>query len=88
MPRFPVEKELMLCESCGEIIGAVDHMKWIALKVGAKSYANPALMAALHPELRQIMTPVGARSAEDRSDLMRPVCTACRRRSLALEVWG
>jgi hypothetical protein len=77
----------MLCGDCGEVIGTVDQMKWIANRIGPKTYANPALMAALHPELRAVAKAV-AGLPEDRSDLMRPVCTACRRRVLAFEVWG
>ncbi len=87
-PSFSVQKELLLCEGCGEIIGAVDHLKWISHKIGSKTYANPSLMAAVHPEMRRAMPKQTPGPAEDRSDLMRPVCTACRRRVLAIEVWG
>ncbi len=87
-PEFTVEKELLVCEGCGEVIGALDHLKWISHRIGSKTYANPSLMAAMHPEMRRARPAAAGEPAEDRSDLMRPVCTACRRRVLALEVWG
>ena len=87
-PQFSVQKELLLCEGCGEVIGALEHLQWISHKIGSKTYANPSLMAAVHPEMRRAMPKGAPGPAEDRSDLMRPVCTACRRRVLALEVWG
>ena len=87
-PSFSVQKELLVCEGCGETIGTIDHLKWVARKIGPKTYANPTLMSALHPEMRRSMPRTTGEPAEDRSDLMRPVCTACRRRVLAMEVWG
>ena len=87
-PQFTVEKELMICEGCGEVIGTIDQLRWVSRKIGAKTYANPSLMAAVHPEMRRARREPSEEPAEDRSDLMRPVCTACRRRVLAMEVWG
>lgn len=87
-PRVPVEKELMFCEGCGEIIGCIDHMKWIADRIGPQTYANPALMAAMHPGLRPVTRTTSGKTPEDRSDLMAPLCTKCRRRALAAEIWG
>ena len=87
-PIDTVEKELMLCECCGEVIGCVEHLKWIARRIGPKTYASPALMAALNPRQRAGGTKSQTGASEDRSDLMRALCTSCRRRVLASEVWG
>ena len=46
-----VEKELVRCEHCGDIITTVDQLKWIARKTGSLSVANPTLMIALHKDL-------------------------------------
>jgi formate hydrogenlyase subunit 6/NADH:ubiquinone oxidoreductase subunit I len=87
-PRVSVEKELMLCEGCGSVIGCVDHLKWIARRIGPKTYANPALLAATNPVLRRVQVRIHREPAEDRSNLMRALCPNCRRGVLALEVWG
>ena len=39
-----VDKELLICEACDEIIGAVDHVRWVARKLGALAFGNPLLM--------------------------------------------
>ena len=39
-----VEKELLICESCDEVIGAVDHVLWVARKLGPLAFGNPLLM--------------------------------------------
>jgi len=40
------EKDLLLCEACGEIIGALDHVRWVAKRLGHLAYANPTMMLA------------------------------------------
>ena len=75
-----LEKELLLCEKCGEVIGPVDHIKWAARKVGAKAYANPNLAITLEGELIAAPQPGGPAGEEvDRSDIMRILCPHCRR---------
>ena len=76
-----LEKELVLCEMCGEVISTRDHLLWAARKVGPKLYANPTLVMTL--EGQAVAAP--ARSvreggpAADRSDIMRVLCPHCRR---------
>ena len=38
-----IEKELQLCEICGEAIACCDHLKWISEKIGELTYSNPTL---------------------------------------------
>ena len=38
-----VEKELLLCQSCGEVITTVEHLEWIAEKVKEAAFTNPTL---------------------------------------------
>jgi hydrogenase-4 component H len=48
-----LDKELLLCEKCGEVISTKDHIRWVARKVGPKAYANPSLALTLeeHPSV-------------------------------------
>ena len=52
--RESIEKELVLCEICGGVVGARDHLLWIARRVGPAAFTNPTLMLpmldALVPE--------------------------------------
>jgi len=75
-----MEKELLVCEKCGEVIGAIDHVKWVAEKLGPKAYANTSLALTLEGQLvtaPQPSQPAGAQV--DRSDIMRVLCPHCRR---------
>ena len=45
--RDSIEKELVLCERCGEPVAARDHLLWIAKRVGASAYSNPTLFLPL-----------------------------------------
>ena len=38
-----IEKELILCEKCGEVITTRAHLLWIAKRTGELAYANPNL---------------------------------------------
>jgi hydrogenase-4 component H len=83
-----VEKELLLCEHCGDLIGAVDHLKWIARKVGSLAVANPALLVALHRDMG-LTTDPGPRGDQPggRGDTYRVMCPSCRREVYLTEDW-
>lgn len=78
--REKVEKELVLCELCREVIGARDHLLWIARRVGPSAYSNPTLMLtmldALSPESAAIPE---EGVAPARGDRIRVLCPKCRR---------
>jgi len=85
-----IQKELVLCEKCGEPITTRDHLRWIARKLGTKRYTNPSLILTAEEELGLL----GEESARDpevpagRSDILRILCDECRREVLLREAWG
>ena len=84
-----VEKDLVLCEVCGAVIGARDHLCWVAERTGAKSYANPTLFLVAQGE--QGLVEAQARHGQQpprRADMMRVTCPKCRRAVLVREMWG
>jgi len=84
-----VEKELVLCEHCGAIIGARDHLRWLAGRLGAQAYANPTLiLAGLQAACAAAPpAPCDPDAPELRSDLMRVLCPKCRRETFLTEEW-
>ena len=76
------EKELLLCKACGEIIGAVDHILWVARRLGHLAYANPTLMlvALSKGKLADVEPPAGIESTDQllRGDRIRILCPRCR----------
>ena len=85
-----VEKELVLCDLCGAVIGARDHLLWLAERLGAKRYANPTLILLADGEMG-LVEPAAPRQPDrplDRADAMRILCPKCRRATVLRETWG
>ena len=74
-----LDKELLLCENCGGVVSAKDHLKWVARKVGPKVFANPTLALTLEGQLVAAPHEAGGGSQADRSGIMRILCPHCRR---------
>ena len=76
------EKDLLLCEGCGAIIGARDHVLWVARRLGHLAYANPTLMLAALSEgkLADAEPPAAVKSTDEllRGDRIRILCPKCR----------
>jgi hydrogenase-4 component H len=85
-----IEHDLVICEVCGAIVGTPKHLRWVAEKLGAKTYANPTLMVLADGSMK-LAPPDAGRPGEPalpRSDMMRVMCPACRRTSVIRELWG
>jgi len=84
-----IEKELLLCNMCGEVITTKDHLRWLADRLGVKRYTNPTLILIAEEKL-ELLDGESARTETppDRSDIMRILCPHCRRHVLLREVWG
>lgn len=76
------EKELALCEICGDVITTKAHLAWIAKRLGSLAFANPTLF---------ISSLKGMGFADDvlqaakdytlRPDRIKILCSKCRRRT-------
>jgi len=84
-----VEKDLVICEYCGAVIGTADHIRWVARKLGTKAYANLGLALMLYKDLG--LVPETAPRPEipiTRADHVRFLCPKCRRELILFEQWG
>ena len=76
------EKELALCEICGDVITAKAHLVWVAKKLGPLAFSNPTLFLE---SLKTMGIAEGvAKSARDyflRSDRLKVLCAKCRRKA-------
>ncbi len=74
------EKELVLCETCGDVITAKAHLEWIARKIGPLAFSNPTLFVS---SLKGLGFAEGVMQAVKdyllRSDRMKVLCSKCRR---------
>ena len=77
-----VEKELVVCERCGEVIAPVAQLAWLADRLGPVAYANPTLYMQAGIGLGCVEETV--RNPADgflRQDRMAIQCPKCRRQS-------
>ncbi len=83
------EKDLLFCEVCGSPVACVDHIRWIAKKIGLLAYANPTIYLTRHKEeLNAVMKNAGRDEGQvARSDQVRITCPSCRREILFREQW-
>ena len=84
-----VEKEAAYCEICGEPFAAKAHLDWIAKKVGDLVNANPTLFLTVYEQLGTAEPRPPRGSVQPyRSDTLRILCPACRRKTYLNEEWG
>ena len=80
-----VDKELLLCEVCGEVIAPVDALRWLAQRLGPVAFANPTLMLAQARDLALVddgvAAPPQAADAPRRGDRISLHCPHCRRKT-------
>ena len=75
-----IEKELQLCEVCGDVIACKDHLKWIAQKIGELTYSNPTLYLSRLASLGIIdENIIAVLEDQGRSDRVKILCARCRR---------
>ena len=74
-----VEKELVLCEACGCLIGAKDHLVWVAKKLGPLAYSNPTAYVSQLKDLRLAYLKVEQSEELTRQDRLNVLCPKCRR---------
>ena len=74
-----VEKELLICEHCGSVIGAKDHIRFLAKKLGILAYGNPALILAHQDNLKIAKVDAG---------MAKVLCPKCRRESMLKDEYG
>ena len=77
-----IEKELVLCECCGEPVACRDHLIWISDRLAELTFSNPTLYLTKMRELG-VTDENLVRTAMDgwRPDRMKVLCARCRRQT-------
>jgi len=84
-----VEKELVICQDCGEVIATVDQLRWVAQRLGPKAFGNMGLTLLLSEDLGLVSPAVrDPRRPHDRGDNVSILCPRCRREVILYEQWG
>lgn len=75
-----IDKDLQLCEVCGDVIACKDHLKWIAEKIGELAFSSPTLYLARLEGLGIVDDNIiSALKSHGRSDRGKILCARCRR---------
>ena len=75
-----IEKELQLCEMCGDPVACKDHLKWISERLGELSYSSPTLYLSRLGDLGIIdQNIISGLKDNGRSDRVKILCARCRR---------
>ena len=72
-----VDKELAICEACGEIIAPRDQLTWIKQRLGEKAYAHPNLMLETQRQFFDV-APSKPKARLRREDQIKELCPKCR----------
>ena len=77
-----IEKELVMCEVCGELLAPADQLRWLAERLGPVSFANPTLAMFSGQKLGYVEAGVRNTSVNIlRSDRMAIQCPKCKRKT-------
>ncbi len=78
--KTSIEKDLLFCDHCGEVVGTIDHVKWVVKRLGPLAYASPGLLLVSHKELGLAEGKVSRlKELPGRSDRIKFCCPKCRR---------
>jgi len=72
-----IDKEIVLCEICGEVIAARDQLLWIKDRLGAKAYAHPNFLLEEQKQFFEV-EPAVPKSRIRREDQIKELCPICR----------
>ncbi len=72
-----IEKEIVLCEACGEVIACRDHLIFITHQLGSKAFSHPNFLLETQ---KQFMDVKESKIKEKirREDYIKEVCPKCR----------
>jgi len=77
-----IEKELVMCEICGDLLAPADQLYWLAERLGPVSFANPTLAMFSGQRLGYVEQGVSNSSLTTlRSDRMAIQCPKCKRQT-------
>lgn len=80
-----IEKELVMCEVCGDVLAPADQLYWLADRLGPVSFANPTLAMFSGQRLGYVEQGVSSSSVTTlRSDRMAIQCPKCKRQTAAV----
>ncbi|MGC9364730.1 MAG: 4Fe-4S dicluster domain-containing protein [Fidelibacterota bacterium] len=79
-----VEKELAICESCGNAFACHDHLLFVRERLGAKAYAHPNLLIETQRQFTKL-NPSSVKERIRREDIIKMMCPVCRHKTVVAD---
>jgi formate hydrogenlyase subunit 6/NADH:ubiquinone oxidoreductase subunit I len=80
-----IQKDLVVCEGCGEIIAPYDQILWVAKRLGPLTFSNPSLMLFYLRNQKLSIDEAEIKKEEKeflRADRIKILCPRCRREAV------
>ncbi len=80
-----IEKELMVCDTCGDLVVPLDQYLWVAQKLGPLSFSNATLLLIYLQSLNLALKEKDHCKNDSeflRSDRIKILCPKCRRQAV------
>jgi hydrogenase-4 component H len=81
-----VEKALVICQNCEEVITTFDHLMWLTDKLGTLTFTNPTVLLAKQQDLGYLDA-LAKNPPHPRGGHLRFLCPHCRREQILTEQW-
>ena len=79
-----IEKEIVLCEVCGEVIACQDHLLFIKYRLGPKAFSHPNFLLETQKQFVKVKKSK-VKSKIRREDYIKEVCPKCRRKIVTVD---
>jgi hydrogenase-4 component H len=73
-----VEKEMLVCEHCGELIAPIDQIRWLIRRLGAYSYGHPTLIMMRQLDTGYPLASLKPKEITRREEFFEILCPKCR----------
>lgn len=80
-----IDKELVLCDCCGEVVAPYDQILWVARRLGPLCFSNASLMLLYMKDLNLALKEKTCPKEEQefmRADRIKVLCPRCRREAV------
>ena len=74
-----IEKDIVLCEACGDVIGCQDHLLYIKRQLGPKAFSHPNFLLETQRQFVDVPK-IGVKERLRREDYIKELCPKCRRK--------
>jgi formate hydrogenlyase subunit 6/NADH:ubiquinone oxidoreductase subunit I len=79
--QHSISHTLLLCDSCGEVIGTTRHLEWVSHRLGPLSFGSGLLLGVRQAanNIPKGIEEVKVKEPYDRVDILKNLCPKCRR---------